>query len=288
VSVATVFLSYRHENDEHRKRARTFGEQLRAMGIDVVFDQFFLDANPAGPNEGWPEWSTSCASNAEKVLIIASQGWFRCYNRTEVPGKGLGAAAEARVIAQRLYDEQGLNQIARLVVFKPADLEDIPLSLKGYHHFDPAHDFTKIVCWLTDAVQSAPAAVSVTDWPTARPAFEWQPADCEPVREAFTKLLTAEAPHRVLLIRGASETGKSHLVRHLLGLALSLDWLACGRFDLKSGADLEGEFVQFVRYLGVDDAVSTTVWPTPSWPARCDPRRLGQAEPAYAAPIRHV
>jgi large conductance mechanosensitive channel protein len=44
----------------------------------------------------------------------------------------------------------------------------------------------------------------------------------------------------------------------LLGLALRCDWLACGHFDLKSGADLEGEFARFVAYLGVDDAVNAT------------------------------
>jgi hypothetical protein len=42
---------------------------------------------------------------------------------------------------------------------------------------------------------------------------------------------------------------------YLLGLALRFDWLACGRFDLKSGTDLEGEFVRFILYLGVDEAV---------------------------------
>jgi hypothetical protein len=258
MAVETVFLTYRHENDVHRERTRKFAERLQAMGVNIVFDQFFLDANPAGPDEGWPEWSSSGASNAEKVLIIVSPGWFRSYNGTEVIGKGLGAAAEARIIKQRLYDEQGLNQFVRLVVFDPADLKNIPLSLKGYQRFDPARDFTGIARWLTETVDSTPASVYAAEWPIADPAFEWQPADCELVREAFKKLLTAIAPYRVLLIRGASETGKSHLVDHLFGLALDLNWLACGRFDLKSGADLDSEFVQFVRYLNVNDSVNAT------------------------------
>jgi hypothetical protein len=76
--VATVFLSYRHENDARRGRVRTLGEHLRDAGISVVLDQFYLDAHPGGPDEGWPAWSKRQAGETEKVLIIASAGWFRC------------------------------------------------------------------------------------------------------------------------------------------------------------------------------------------------------------------
>ncbi len=129
--MATVFLSYRHENDAHRGRVRALGGRLRDAGIEVVLDQFFFDQNPAGPDEGWPAWSKRQAANTEKVLIIASAGWFRCYEGTEVPGSGRGAAAEARVIAQRLYDVAGVNPFARVVVFESDDAQGIPLDLKG-------------------------------------------------------------------------------------------------------------------------------------------------------------
>jgi hypothetical protein len=254
--VAIVFLSYRHENDAHRERVRTLGGQLRDAGISVVLDQFFFDQNPAGPDEGWPAWSKRQAANTEKVLIIASAGWFRCYEGTEVPGSGRGAAAETRVIAQRLYNEAGVNPFARVVVFDPVDAQGIPLDLQGYHRFDPAHDLAAMIAWITGAAPAVPAPT--VEWPAAPPIFEWEPADCEPVRDAFTRLLTAGTPHRVLLVRGVSGTGKSHLTRHLLGLALRCEWLACGRFDLKSGADLEGEFARFVAHLGVDETVKAT------------------------------
>jgi hypothetical protein len=101
------------------------------------------------------------------------------------------------------------------------------------------------------------------DWPTTPPILDWHPADCEPVREAFTQLLTRDTPRRVLLICGPSGTGKSHLTRYLLGLALDCDWLACGRLDLKSGADLDDEFVRFVLHLGVDETVRAVAGASP-------------------------
>jgi hypothetical protein len=259
--VATVFLSYRHENDAHRGRVRTFGEQLRAAGISVALDQFYLDAHPGGPNEGWPRWSKKQAAEAEKVLIIGSPGWFRCYEGKELPGTGLGASAEAVVIGQRLYKVAGVSGQIRVAVFDSADAATVPLDLEGFHRFDATAEFDAIRRWITGAAAPAPDPAG---WLAAPPTFEWLLADCEPVHDAFAALLTGACSHSILLIRGGSETGKSRLTRCLLGLLLRHTPFACGRLDLKSGADLDGEYSRFVQHLGVDDAVR----PTAGWPLR--------------------
>ena len=224
----------------------------------MVVDQFFLDAHPGGPDEGWPAWSISHAAKSEKILIVGSPGWYRCYDGTEVPGSGLGAAVEGHVIVQRIYNESGLNRIARFVVFDFADKSGVPLDLQRYHCFYAAVDFDSIVEWVRGTLSATLSPPLPANWPPASPILDWQPADCEPVRKAFTRLLTADTPHRVLLISGPSGTGKSHLTRYLFGLALHCSWLACGRFDLKSGADLDGEFARFVFNLEVDEAVRAT------------------------------
>ena len=263
MTVATVFLSYRHEDEPHREKVRLFGERLRAAGLHVVLDQFYLEAHPGGPDEGWPAWCKSHAAKSEKVLIVGSLGWYRCYDGTEVPGSGLGAAVEGRVITQRIYNESGLNRIARIAVFDSAARFGMPLDLQGYHSFHAVDDFNSIVEWVTATLPATIPPPLLNDWPAAPPVLDWQPADCEPAREAFTRLLTRDAPHRVILIRGPSGTGKSHLTRYLLSLALKCDWLACGRFDLKSGADLDGEFSRFVLNLGVDEAVRAVAGGSP-------------------------
>jgi hypothetical protein len=161
------------------------------------------------------------------------------------------------MIYQRVYNQSGLNRIARLVIFDSADKSGVPLDLQGYHCFHAGIDFDKIVGWVRGSLSATHTPTLRSGWPLAPPVLHWQPADSEPVREAFTGLLTADTPHRVLLICGPSGNGKSHLTNYLLGLAVHCDWLACGRFDLKSGADLDGEFMRFIFYLGVDEAVRT-------------------------------
>ena len=136
---ASVFVSYRHENDEYRARVRDLSERLERAGINVVLDQFAQerDFHGGGPNEGWPRWSKRQAGNpAHKVLIIASDSWFQRYASPEPPRKGLGAAAEAAVIQQRLYNHGGVNPDVRIVSFSDVDLLNIPLDLEGYQHFN--------------------------------------------------------------------------------------------------------------------------------------------------------
>src|SRR5262249_30699828 len=111
----TVFLSYRHENSSHRDRVVDFARQLRKEGRDagvrVILDELANteEFHRGGPPEGWGRWSITQADSADRVLILASAGWFRSFRRQEEAGVGMGAAAEAGVIQQRLYEGGGKN-----------------------------------------------------------------------------------------------------------------------------------------------------------------------------------
>lgn len=72
--MASVFISYRHENQDHSQRVRGLAERLHASGVEVVFDQFLLDEALGGPDEGWSGWLYRQAVNAEKILVVASPG----------------------------------------------------------------------------------------------------------------------------------------------------------------------------------------------------------------------
>jgi hypothetical protein len=249
--VVTVFLSYRHESEEHRKRLHDLGKQLEAASVTVVLDQFAQERqfHSGGPNEGWPRWSKDQARNpAHKILIIASPGWFRCYEGTEVSGEGLGAAAEASVIEQRLYNVAGVSPDIRIVTFTELDPTTIPLDLQRYHRFLIPSDFGDLVHWVTGI---APAVATVEAWPGMAPSLSWVMADHDGVRDAFAQLITQNAPFRYLPVRGSSESGKSQMTKQLLGNALRCTGLACGRFDFKGTTDVDSELQRFVQHLGI-------------------------------------
>jgi SEFIR domain-containing protein len=249
MSVPTVFLSYRHESVGQLTLVRSLAERLEKVGLTVMFDQFAQERDffGGGPDEGWPQWSKAQAGNpAHKILVVASPGWFLCYEGSHAQGVGLGAAAEAGVIAQRLYNRGGVSVDIRIVTFDERGHGAIPLDLQRYHRFRDPDDFNDLLDWLT----SAPRRPS-REWLQEEPPLSWSMANHERVRDAVAKLLSKEAPFRYLAIQGPSESGKSHITKQLLGNAMRWSGVACGRFDFKGTIDIEGQLLRFVHHLGV-------------------------------------
>jgi len=171
--MSEVFLSYRQTDDDHRQRVRAFGKQLRRCGIDVILDQFFLDENPGGPNDGWPKWSSDRALTTQYVLIVGTEAWFQCFENTQAPGTGLGAACEAQDIRTRIYDAAGVIPDIRIVLFDEAEAKHIPGKLKPYHRFHAERDFQNIVRWLggTIPVTVTPRTSIPHNLPSLQPFF---------------------------------------------------------------------------------------------------------------------
>lgn len=146
-----VFLSYRQTSETERQRVRAFAERLRSSGIRVILDQFFLEDHPGGPDDGWDKWSSDRALHSSHVIIIGSESWFQCFDKTQPPGTGLGAACEADDIRDRVYEANGIVATIRVVLFDDADSKHIVSKLKRYHRFHADRDFDHIIRWLNDA-----------------------------------------------------------------------------------------------------------------------------------------
>jgi hypothetical protein len=102
-----------------------------------------------------------------------------------------------------------------------------------------------------DLKSEAVARPAEPTWPQTPPPLVWPMADHSGAREAFGDLLTSKVGWRLLLILGASETGKSHVTRQMLANALAMPEVACGRFDFKGTTDMDREVRAFVQDLGV-------------------------------------
>lgn len=131
-----------------RERVCTFAKKFRDYGIKVILDQFYLDENPGGPNDGWDKWSSDRALKTENVLIVGTESWFQCFEKAQKPGTGLGAACEADDLRHRIYEAGGVINNIRVVIFDDNDVKHVPAKLKRYHRFHADRDFANIVQWL--------------------------------------------------------------------------------------------------------------------------------------------
>lgn len=172
-----AFISYRQLNYDERKRVRTFAERLRVCSVDVVLDQFYLDDHPGGPGEGWDKWSSDCALKSDFVLIIGTESWFQCFDKTQPPGTGLGAACEADDLRYRIYKANGVIENIRVVLFHNVDARYVSEKLERYHRFHAERDFANIVKWLggvlpADTVKDRVARTSIpNNLPRLQPFF---------------------------------------------------------------------------------------------------------------------
>ena len=204
--MSKVFISYRQLDDAQRKKVRDFAVRVRDRGIEVILDQFYLEEFPGGPPEKWTKWSSDSALNTEYVIIIGSSAWFRCFDGTEKPGVGLGAACEADDLRTRIYDAANINHFIRVVLFEDADAHHISPKLKGYHRFHAERDFDGIVTWLG----GKPSPDSSTSAPTTLPHLPVFFGREEELKKILDALDPASRTHSVY-IYGPGGMGKTSL-----------------------------------------------------------------------------
>ena len=231
-----VFISYRHESSDHSRAVRRLGEMLRQTGLPVVLDQFYLEDHPGGPDEGWPKWCEDCANESSCVLIVASHGWFAAYNKDEPPGQGLGAATEADLFRQELWDQKGHNERIRLTFVYSITADNVPVRLRAWHHFKPfdPHGPDEMIRWVAGRIGIQVKQEHIVQWPAP---VQFQPDIADRSKNewpAVVDLLAGKSRERVLLFEGGSGVGKSKMVRQSAEYARKLG-ISVGVIDFKGG-----------------------------------------------------
>ncbi len=97
-------------------------------------------------------------------------------------------------------------------------------------------------------------------WSVSPLNFDWPMADHSSIRKAFATLLTRSPSWRFLPVQGSSGTGKSHISRQMLAIALQVPNLACGRFDFKGSTSMDAEVRVFVQELGVSIPPASSIF----------------------------
>ena len=240
--MSNVFISYSHDTDAHRNRVRALAERLRGDGVVVVIDR---DKLPGGPDEGWPTWSEAQVKECDQVLVACTERYCRSYEGQMPAGQGLGAACEAGAIRQILYNLASITPKFRVILFEEEDGAYIPLGLQRYHRFElwRSESYGELLAWVKPTPPGSAGAQA-----TGKPAtVPWPELVNRPVRalanrdeefDCFERMIQGQTDRRILLIRGASNRGKTALLGELLDLANRIG-ITYSHIDLKGCPPLD-------------------------------------------------
>jgi len=126
----TVFISYSHDSPEHADRVLALADRLVGDGIDCVLDQY-----EESPPEGWPRWMDKHIRDADFVVMVCTETYYKRVMGEEEPGKGRGVRWEGNLIYQHLYDADTVNRRFVVALFDAADEKYIPTPVKGPSYY---------------------------------------------------------------------------------------------------------------------------------------------------------
>lgn len=243
--MAKLFLSYRHESDlkhpDHKLRVKELGEVLRKAEIEVVLDQFYAETNPGGPDEQWPAWCEHQVPEAERVLMLASDGYFHCYEKKHRPGTGLGAACETTVIRNTLYDCGYVSEKFRIGFFDKTHLSAMPAALRGIHRFDLSNpdDIESLIRWVKESDKSTTER-KTTIWPASLLNHEPDIANRSEEFAFFRGMIAGATTERAMLLKAPGNQGKTTLLKEFRNYALQvLTGSQCVVVDFKDNPSKE-------------------------------------------------
>lgn len=121
----TVFISYSHDSEEHKKWVRQLATRLVRNGIQVILDQWDLRAG-----EEIPRFVEDSILGSDRVLLICTEQYARKANQ-RTGGVGL----EALVINSSLMSDLGTTKFL-VLVRQNSETVELPELLKSRLYLD--------------------------------------------------------------------------------------------------------------------------------------------------------
>jgi len=126
-----VFISYAHESEELSDSVLNLSNYLRSQGIDSEIDQY-----EEAPPEGWPKWMARQIQEANYVLVVCSELFYKRANDHSGDEDGLGVKWETSLILQQLYTLNTNNKKYIPVIGSSSGKKHIPLPLQPYTYYE--------------------------------------------------------------------------------------------------------------------------------------------------------
>jgi hypothetical protein len=183
--LATVFISYSHENPSHKEKVLALSNRLRENGIDVT-----LDAYVQHPPEGWPKWM-ECQFQLDFVVVVLSKLYIMEFNQDVKSSSG--ARYEGAMLSARLCTHGLSYERIAIVCFNEWTELVLPLSLYGCTRYfvDKQGEYEKLYAFLSGQVlvPKPPLGNIVQLRPAMGTASEACPIDCEHTFHAMCRAI---------------------------------------------------------------------------------------------------
>lgn len=126
--VPSVFISYSHDNEDHKQWVSNLCNDLVSKGIEVIFDEW----NPIGKNVQF--FMESC-TEYDKVVIVCTPNYVMKANN----GKG-GVGYEKAIITQEIIKDTNYDKCIPIVREKLSSLDAIPKFIGHLNYIDMSND----------------------------------------------------------------------------------------------------------------------------------------------------
>jgi len=124
-----VFISYSHDDKDHKAWVAKLATRLREKGVDVILDQWDTE-----PGDDMAKFMESGVRDADRVLMICTEKYVRKVD----DGKG-GAGYEAMIVSAELIADQGVRKFVP-VVRQTAKKRVVPTALGTRKYIDLSED----------------------------------------------------------------------------------------------------------------------------------------------------
>lgn len=146
MSIPTVFISYSHDNQEHKKWVLDLATRLRNTGIDATLDQWDLR-----PGDDLPHFMENNLATSDYTLMVCTQ------NYVEKANSGVGGVGyEKMIITADLLSNIDSNKVIPLIRQEGTTVVPTFLKTKLYVDFSRDDEYEFSFDELVRAILGAP------------------------------------------------------------------------------------------------------------------------------------